>query len=344
MPSKQLKRLSGTKAKRLRIKWDESKVVNNLHFQCWEGIVGDAALPSIDRRLVDAVESTVERFSSMETINRQVGDIVELLLEAKRIVSFTGAGISASAGIPTYRGAAGIDNLDHFATTKGQKEEEEEEEDVDYAELEPTFAHSALTKLQDMDKLHGCITQNCDNLHSKAGIRSELISDLHGNVFKEYCEKCYTEYERDFAVDQYSTDCYDEAWYSECPTCSFNHYTGRLCDTGRCKGKLRDTIVNFGDDLHQFVCGGLWKASRKCRHADLCLALGSSLTVKPASDLPLKAKRLVIVNLQATELDSDADVRLWTTCDEFFRVLLPQLDKAMTAKATAGSKRRRRIE
>ena len=214
-------------------------------------------------------------------------------------------------------------------------EEEEEEEDVDYGALQPTYAHLALAKLQDMDKLHGCATQNCDNLHSKAGVRDHLISDLHGNVFKEYCEKCFTEYTRDYSVDKYSTDCFNEPYYRKCETCGWNHYTGRLCDTGKCRGKLKDTIVNFGDDLHPMVCGGLWKASRKCRHADLCLTLGTSLTVYPASDLPLKAKKLVIVNLQATELDEHADVRVWCTCDNFFKVLMPRLEEAMAELSSA---------
>jgi hypothetical protein len=39
----------------------------------------------------------------------------------------------------------------------------------------------------------------------------------------------------------------------KCKTCGWNHYTGRHCDDKKCNGKLRDTIVNFGDDLHSSI-------------------------------------------------------------------------------------------
>ncbi len=73
------------------------------------------------------------------------------------------------------------------------------------------------------------------------------MTDLHGNVFVEYCEKCKTEYERDYEVDAFSTDCYAERWYVKCGNCQHNHYTGRHCSEKGCRGKLRDTIVNFGE-------------------------------------------------------------------------------------------------
>lgn len=393
VPSKKINSLAGKTKMKFRISWDVSKATNFMHFACWEEARKAAGISASERRIVSEVEDTLERFSSLPALITEVDKVVQIMIakETKQVVCFTGAGISASAGIPTYRGADGIDTLQVLAgdssaayTTdkkdnkrkvvdltadspqpysesskaakKGKKAaqevqeaqesdvEDSEDEDVDYTKLQPTFAHLSLAKLEGMDKLHGCITQNCDNLHAKAGVSPYLISDLHGNVFKEYCEKCLTEYTRDYAVDQYSTGCDNEPWYKKCDTCGWNHYTGRLCDTGRCKGKLRDTIVNFGDDLHPMLCGGLWKASRKCRHADLCLTLGTSLTVYPASDLPLKAKHLVIVNLQATDLDDEAAVRVWATCDDFFRQLMPRLEAALQAQAVnaAGGRRKKR--
>ena len=85
---------------------------------------------------------------------------------------------------------------------------------------------------------------------------------------------------------------------------------------------MRDTIVNFGDDLHESVLGGLPKAQQQCTQADLCICLGSSLTVTPANELPCLAKKLVICNLQETELDSSAAVRVWATCDTLFAHVL----------------------
>lgn len=40
------------------------------------------------------------------------------------------------------------------------------------------------------------ITQNCDGLHGKAGTSDDILYELHGNVFVEYCEKCEKSYKR----------------------------------------------------------------------------------------------------------------------------------------------------
>lgn len=75
------------------------------------------------------------------------------------------------------------------------------------------------------------------------------------------------------------------------------------------------------------VCGGLTKATNLCKNADLCLALGTSLTVYPASDLPKEAKYLILINLQETDQDQKATIRVWATCDAFFMKLMPILEK-----------------
>lgn len=116
-------------------------------------------------------------------------------------------------------------------------------------------------------------------------------------------------------------DSYNEPWWVTCPTCHYNHYTSRECTVQGCKGKLKDTIVNFGDMLHDRVLGGLPRAESECRQADICLCLGSSLTVSPANSLPRKAKEIVICNPQVTELDSKAALRVWATSDMFFAFL-----------------------
>eukprot|EP00981_Chlorochromonas_danica_P015583 scaffold13576_cov179-Ochromonas_danica.AAC.1 len=239
-----------------------------------------------------------------------------MIRQSHHSICFTGAGISVSAGIPTYRGAEGIDTIASLAqppppqqqqgsskkrsaevidskkTKKAkpsieEEEEEEEEEDTDYTKLQPTFAHNALVELYHKGLLHYLITQNCDDLH----------------------------------------DCYGEKWYRKCPRCRHNHYTGRYCKDKKCKGKLRDTIINFGDLLHDRVLGGLPRAMEEGEHADLCLAVGSSLTVTPANSLPTLAKQLVIINPQASELDEKAIVRVWATADIFFRLLMKALDE-----------------
>lgn len=104
-----------------------------------------------------------------------------------------------------------------------------------------------------------------------------------------------------------------------------DHRTGRKCAV--CGGVLYDTIINFGEDL---PAKDLKRARSNAQKADLCLALGSSLTVTPANGIPEtvgKSKRgkLVICNLQKTPLDHLADLRIHTTTDDMMVRLMDKL-------------------
>lgn len=348
VPTKKLIRLSEKTKSSLLIKWDCYNTANSFHFQCWNDV--KQKLPSrkrvgtVEFNLMREVEDTVERFDGVLQIEQQAKKLAEILRNSSHTVCFTGAGISASAGIPTYRGAEGIDTIAEYggATKRPIDESEEgpfkkarlsdnsgnkeEEEEMSYEDLQPTLSHRALAALHREGMMHFCITQNCDDLHAKGGFPRNCLSELHGNVFCEYCEVCEKEYYRDYAVDAWSTDCYSEAWFVKCPDCKFNHYTSRRCKVKKCKGKLKDTIVNFGDDLHERVLGGLPKAESECERADMCFCIGSSLTVSPANVLPTHAKKLVICNLQETDLDHKADLRVWATSDMLFTALFKELE------------------
>ena len=121
--------------------------------------------------------------------------------------------------------------------------------------------------------------------------------------------------------------------YSVCKSCGWNHHTGRSCTRFACPGKLRDTIVNFGDGFHDFICGGMLKADFKCRVADLCICLGNVHSLSLATSLPLKSEKRIVVNIQETDFDKHANIRLWTTADNFFKVLMPALGAAVMNKS-----------
>lgn len=94
-----------------------------------------------------------------------------------------------------------------------------------------------------------------------------------------------------------------------------DHRTGRKCAI--CGGVLLDSIINFGEALPE---DALLKAFKNAKKADLCLALGSSLTVTPANEVPEVVGRsrrasLVICNLQSTPLDVLADIRIFSEAD-----------------------------
>jgi mono-ADP-ribosyltransferase sirtuin 6 len=106
-----------------------------------------------------------------------------------------------------------------------------------------------------------------------------------------------------------------------------DHRTGRKCI--RCGGALHDTIINFTESLPERE---LQLAYDHAKKADLCLVLGSSLTVTPANEIPevvgnrrRRGAKLVICNLQATPLDGMADLRVHAKTDELMVGVMREL-------------------
>jgi len=105
-----------------------------------------------------------------------------------------------------------------------------------------------------------------------------------------------------------------------------DHRTGRKC--AACGGGLYDTIINFGESLFEEP---LEKAYAAARNADLCLVLGSSLVIPPANKIPQsigkrKNAKLVICNLQSTELDELSDLRIYSKVDDLMIRVMDKLD------------------
>lgn len=94
---------------------------------------------------------------------------------------------------------------------------------------------------------------------------------------------------------------------------------------------LLDTIVNFGDLL---PAEPLELARKHAKKSDLCLVLGSSLTIPPASGIPesvgrKKGARLAICNLQTTPLDHLSDMRIYSKTDDLMIRVMEKLDLAI---------------
>lgn len=94
-----------------------------------------------------------------------------------------------------------------------------------------------------------------------------------------------------------------------------DHRTTRKC--ARCGGTLYDTIINFGESLPAHAMA---LAQKNAEMADLCLVLGSSLTVTPANSIPeivgqRKGAKLAICNLQTTPIDELTDLRIFSEAD-----------------------------
>eukprot|EP01103_Thecamoeba_quadrilineata_P017954 TRINITY_DN6593_c0_g1_i1.p1 TRINITY_DN6593_c0_g1~~TRINITY_DN6593_c0_g1_i1.p1 ORF type:complete len:395 (-),score=48.41 TRINITY_DN6593_c0_g1_i1:108-1292(-) len=246
------------------------------------------------------LEQVKEHFDSIEVLEEKARKVVELIRKSKgRVVAFTGAGVSTSAGIADFRGPEGVWTL----RAQGKSHQIKS---ASALKSIPTKTHMALLQLLNVGILDIIISQNTDGLHRKSGVPANKIAELHGNTNLEICEDCATQYLRDYRT-RISNSVND-------------HYTGRNCSV--CKGRLKDTIINFGESLPEDQLELAWERSQR---AVLCIVLGSSLTVSPANLMPPEAKNLVICNLQKTHLDKSAKVRVYARCDDFVELVMDYL-------------------
>lgn len=224
-------------------------------------------------------------------------ELKQMIAGAGRIVAFTGAGISAESGIPTYRGSDGVwnkydpnkyANVNYFFQDPSYYWNFFKE--ARYSVLkaaEPNAGHKALARLEHAGRLAAVITQNIDGLHQAAGCKNVL--ELHGNTRTIGCLDCGTDYGIDAVYEQLETELP--------PKCR------------QCGGTLKPRVVMFGESLPVDILERATEESGKC---DLFISVGSSLVVQPAASMPAIAKRagasLVIVNQDPTPLDDRADL------------------------------------
>ncbi|MBN1161536.1 MAG: Sir2 family NAD-dependent protein deacetylase [Dehalococcoidales bacterium] len=234
---------------------------------------------------------------NIDTLTEKTTD---LILQSRKLVVFTGAGVSTESGIPDFRGPQGLWSRfdpDDFTIEKFLSDPESRrkqwyifKEGLMTDKALPNDAHVAIAELYKMGRLDCVITQNIDNLHQKAGLPDDVVFELHGNMQWAVCLECGRRY-------------------------SFNEIKTRL-DTGEdipdcpaCHGMLKPAIVMFGEQLPYDV---LEEAGRRARSSDLFIVIGSTLVVYPAAYMPRYAvqsgAKLVIVNQGETPLDREAVV------------------------------------
>jgi NAD-dependent deacetylase len=201
-----------------------------------------------------------------------------LIQNSLRIVALTGAGISTAAGIPDFRGPNGIYvthqydpdktfDIDWFDTDPHYFFEFARDFLTTIDHIHPTRAHAFLAELEQQGLLRSVITQNIDGLHQKAGSRN--VIEVHGSFQQGHCRKCGHSYSCDELKHKILTE-------------GVPH-----CD--RCDGVVKPDIVFYGEAVQ-----GMEEAESEARHADLFLAIGTSLSVYPAATLPTFSRGPVV--------------------------------------------------
>ncbi|ENB9666101.1 MULTISPECIES: SIR2 family NAD-dependent protein deacylase [Pseudomonas] len=207
-----------------------------------------------------------------------INAIAQRLREAKRVVVFTGAGVSAESGIPTFRDALtglwGRFDPAQLATAAAYRADPSlcwgwyEWRRCMVLQAQPNDAHLAIAELaQHVQKLT-VVTQNVDDLHERAG--SQGVIHLHGSLHSPRCIDCGIAHEALLACDQMSED----GCRVEPPRCH------------SCNGHIRPGVVWFGEMLPEAAWRAGLEAAEDC---DLFFSIGTSGNVFPAAELPLRA-------------------------------------------------------
>lgn len=226
-----------------------------------------------------------------------------LVREAPRVVALTGAGVSAESGVPTFRDADGLWRSyrpEELATPEAFARDPQTVWEwyawrrSFVAECEPNPGHKALARFFLGRGAAGLVTQNVDELHTRAAHEEArrtspdpaLPVELHGAIGRDRCTSCGALWPAEPLGDSL-------------PRCA------------SCGGLRRPDVVLFGEPLDLAV---LARAQSMAEHADLCLVAGTSAVVYPAAAIPLATLRtggcIVEVNTEPTALSEYAAVVL----------------------------------
>ena len=231
----------------------------------------------------------------------KIDAVSEIILQSRKAVVFTGAGISTESGIADFRGPGGVwEKFDpneftyqKFLASETSREkawERSKSRWVEMANAKPNRGHFAIAELYHIGKLDCVITQNIDNLHQKSGIPEEMVIELHGTMKWVDCLECGRRYPREEIQVRLEAGI-------KVPRCD------------DCNGILKQATISFGQPMPEKETR---EAERRAASCDLFLVAGSSLVVNPAAQMPLIAKgngaKLVIITLSSTPHDQYADV------------------------------------
>ncbi|PGH12524.1 hypothetical protein AJ80_06685 [Polytolypa hystricis UAMH7299] len=245
--------------------------------------------------------------------SRSVEGIAKYIKEkdVKSIVVLTGAGISTSAGIPDFRSP---DTGLYANLAKLKLPNPEAVFDISFfrknphpfyalaremfpGRHRPTITHCFIKLLYDKGRLLKLFTQNIDCLEREAGLPGEMIVEAHGSFASHSCIECKTEYSDELMRKALEAN--------DIPLCP------------ECMGLVKPNIVFFGESLPR----GFFVNRTLTAAADLCIIMGTSLTVQPFASLPgLCAEgtpRLLINLTRAGGLGSRPDdVLMLSECDK----------------------------
>jgi NAD-dependent deacetylase len=227
--------------------------------------------------------------------------LARMIDDARRVVVFTGAGMSTESGIPDFRSPGGVWSrmtpiyFQDFVASEERRREAWTRTfsgAAGWVGARPNAGHLAVARLAKKGKVGVVITQNVDNLHQDSGVPDDRVIELHGNAGYAKCLRCGERHELAELREPFLE-------HGVVPTCR------------ACGAIVKTATISFGQPMPTEAMARAEAAALAC---DLFLVLGSSLVVFPAAGLPLLAKgngaALAIVNREPTDQDGFADLVL----------------------------------
>ncbi|HEX7475107.1 MAG TPA: Sir2 family NAD-dependent protein deacetylase [Dehalococcoidales bacterium] len=230
----------------------------------------------------------------------KIESVAEMIVAARKVIVFTGAGISTESGIQDFRSPGGLwqqwnpDELtfDKFMTSRASREHYWGFSRAIWptmSKAKPNSGHFAVAELYKMGKLDAVITQNVDGLHQAAGVPDAKVVELHGTIRWVSCLTCGKRWPRE-EIEKLMDETGEKA-----PECD-------------CGGFLKQATIAFGQSL---PADAVSTAEEKSSTCDVFIVAGSSLVVYPAAQMPVIARqngaKLVIITLSDTPHDRYAD-------------------------------------
>jgi len=232
-------------------------------------------------------------------MTQELETFAKVLRASRRALFFTGAGISTESGIPDFRSPGGVWTKmqpiyfqDFVASEEKRREAWRRRFDNrdGWNGAQPNRGHYVVADLIQRGKAAAVITQNVDNLHQVSGVPEDRVIELHGNASYATCLNCHRRYELVDIEREFKTN-------------------GAVAPCRHCHGIIKSATISFGQQMPELP---MRRAAEETLSCDLFIVLGSSLSVFPAADFPVRAKQngaaLVIVNRDPTEMDELADV------------------------------------
>ena len=272
---------------------------------------------TLESRTVDSVAKFIKDGRAKNTVV-MVSSTQNMKVACPWLTCQTGAGISTSAGIPDFRSP---DTGLYANLARLNLPYPEAVFDISFfrnnplpfytlaheiypGTYRPSIAHSFIRLLSDKGLLLKLFTQNIDCLEREAGVPDDKIVEAHGSFARQRCIDCGTPYP-------------DGQMKAAVAKKDVPH-----CITPQCNGLVKPDIVFFGEQLP----AEFFKNRALPGVADLCIVMGTSLTVQPFASLPgfcSEGVPRVLINLeQVGSLGSRPDdVLLLGDCDAGVRKL-----------------------